>query len=167
MPDKREWTEAESEAAFRQLGDRIIDATRRWTRSARRQRLQRALYTVGGVELSLSQVDALESVAERDIRMHELAEIMAVDPSSATRTVAPLVHLGLVVRTVDPTNRRFVSLSITDPGRKVTEELARERHRLMREALEPMAPQRRLMFADLLEEWLSLQDNIDDTGVRR
>jgi DNA-binding MarR family transcriptional regulator len=167
LPEKRGWTEAESEAAFEQLGDRIIDATRFWARSARRQRLQRALYTVGGLEMSLSQVDAIESVAERDVRMHELAETMGVDPSSATRSVAPLVNLGLIERTVDPANRRFVILSITDAGRKVADQLKRERHRLMREVLEPMAPDRRLLFAELLEEWLSLLDNADDTGLSR
>jgi DNA-binding MarR family transcriptional regulator len=165
LAEKHGWTEAESEAAFQQLGDRIIDATRSWARSARRQRLQRDLYTVGGVVLSLSQVDALESVAERDVRMHELAETMGVDPSSATRTVAPLVNLELVERTVDPTNRRFVVLSITDAGRKVADQLKRERHRLMRTVLESMAPERRLLFAELLEEWLTLIDSADESGL--
>jgi hypothetical protein len=37
----------------------------------------------------------------------------------------------------------------------------------MREVLEPMAPDRRLLFAELLEEWLSLLDNADDTGLSR
>jgi DNA-binding MarR family transcriptional regulator len=165
MRDERGWTEAESEAAFAQLGDRIIDATRSWARSTRRQRLQRALYTVGGTELSLSQVDAIELVAKRDVRMHELAGIMGVDPSSATRSVAPLVDLGLVERTVDPTNRRFVVLSITDTGRKVADQLKEERHRLMRTVLEPMAPERRLLFAELLEEWLRLLDNADESEI--
>src|SRR6476469_7308279 len=68
-PARSAWSDEESEAAFRQLGDRVIDATRVWGRSRRRQRLQRDLYTVEGVQLSLGQVDALETVARGSVRM--------------------------------------------------------------------------------------------------
>ena len=46
-PD-RTWTEAESDAAFDALGDRLIEATRRFARSSRRQSMQADLYTVAG-----------------------------------------------------------------------------------------------------------------------
>lgn len=153
---ERPWTEQESRASFVELGDRVVKATRRWSRSSRRQRLQHELYTVSGVELSLSQIDALESVAVGDIRMHELAARLLVDPSTATRTVAPLVDLGLLERLPDPDNRRYVILRCTSVGRRTARRIARERMQLMEDVLAPMAPDRRLMLADLLEEYLDL-----------
>jgi DNA-binding MarR family transcriptional regulator len=152
------WTQQESRASFEALGDRVVKATRRWTRSSRRQRLQHELYTVGGIELSVSQIDALESVAAGDIRMHELAARLLIDPSTATRTVAPLVDLGLLERAPDPDNRRYVILRCTAAGRRTAKRIGKERMQLMEHVLAPMAPDRRLLFADLLEEYLDLID---------
>ncbi len=156
MGEPGSWTEQESRASFAQLGDRVVKATRRWSRSSRRQRLQHELYTVSGVELSLSQIDALESVAAGDIRMHELAARLLIDPSTATRTVAPLVDLGLLERLPDPDNRRYVILRCTAAGRRTARRIGKERMQLMERVLAPMAPDRRLMLADLLEEYLEL-----------
>lgn len=161
-----EWTEESSRASFEQLGDRVIDATRRWLRSGRRQRLQHDLYTVDGVELSLPQIDALEVVSARGMRMHELAERLHIDPSTATRTTAPLVDLGLVGREPDPTNRRYVIVRCTSTGRKAAARIAADRRRLMRDVLRPMAPDRRLQFAELLEEYLDLMDAYRVPGDR-
>jgi DNA-binding MarR family transcriptional regulator len=154
----RPWSEQESRASFEVLGDRVVKATRRWSRSSRRQRLQHELYTVSGVELSLSQIDALESVAVGDIRMHELAARLLIDPSTATRTVAPLVDLGLIDRLPDPDNRRYVILRCTAVGRRTARRIARERTQLMEDVLAPMSPDRRVLLADLLEEYLDLID---------
>jgi DNA-binding MarR family transcriptional regulator len=138
------------------LGDRLIEANRRLSRSARRQSLQTDLYTVDGQELGLAQVDALEAVARGDTRMHELAAHLGLDPSTVTRTTAPLVDLGLLERFTDPANRRYVVLRCTPTGKRAAATLSAGRQDLMRAVLEPMAPQRRLMFAELLDEYIDL-----------
>ena len=155
---RRGWSDEASKANFELLGDRIIDATRRWLRSGRRQRLQHDLYTVDGVELGLAQVDALEALSVSEMRMHELAERLDIDPSTATRTTAPLVELGLLEREPDPTDRRYVLVRCTPTGRTAATRIVEGRRRLMREVLKSMSPERRLLFADLLEEYLDLVD---------
>ncbi|WP_148113764.1 hypothetical protein, partial [Saezia sanguinis] len=60
-PAGRTWTDAESDAAFEVLGDRLIDVTRRFLRSNRRERIQTKLYTVKGRELGPAQIDAFEA----------------------------------------------------------------------------------------------------------
>jgi DNA-binding MarR family transcriptional regulator len=164
MPDRarRTWTAAESDAAFDLLGDRLIEATRRFSRSTRRRQLQAELYTVGGRELGLAQVDALEVVARRDTRMHELAAYLGLDPSTVTRTTAPLVDLGLLERFTDPSNRRYVVLSCTPTGRHVAERLTGGRRELMRAVVAPMDPDRRLLFAELLDEYIDLIERYQD-----
>ena len=156
---KRAWTEEESQAAFEQLGDGLIDATRRFNRSARRHRLQADLYTVDGRELSLAQVDVLEVVAAAgELRMHEVAAQLGIDPSTATRTTAPLVDLGLLDRSTDPANRRFVVLRCTAKGRRTAKRLVEGRRALMRQVLAGMAPKRRLLLAELLDEFSDLTE---------
>ena len=156
---ERAWTEEQSEAAFAQLGDALIDATRRFNRSARRHRLQADLYTVGGRELSLAQVDVLEAVAVAgELRMHEVAAQLGIDPSTATRTTAPLVDLGLLERRTDPANRRFVVLRCTAKGKRAATKLVEGRRALMRRVLAGMAPERRLLLAELLDEFSDLTE---------
>jgi DNA-binding MarR family transcriptional regulator len=162
VPAEPGWSDEESEAAFRQLGDRVIEATQVWSRSRRRERLQRDLYTVDGVQLSLGQVDALETIARGSVRMHVLADSLGIDPSTATRVVTPLVRHGLVERSVDESNRRFVTLTATESGLAAAQRIMQERRQLMREVLVSMAPERRLLLADLLEEWLGLMDRVGD-----
>lgn len=156
----RSWSDAESEAAFAALGDRLIDATRRFNRSTRRQRLQAALYTVDDRELTLAQVDALEVIAASgELRMQDVADRLGIDPSTATRTTAPLVDLGLLARATDPANRRFVVLRCTTKGRRTADRITNGRRRLMRDVLAGMAPARRLLLADLLDEFNTLTDH--------
>ena len=141
------------------VGDRIIRATQRWLRSSRRQRLQHDLYTVDSFELSLSQVDALEWIARGPLRMHELADRLHIDPSTATRTVAPLVDIGLVGRAPDALNRRFVVLRASPRGVEMATRITRGRRELMQNVLASMDSKRRLLLAELLEEYLTLTDD--------
>lgn len=152
----RTWTDASSEAAFERLGDRFVVLARRYSRSVRRDRLRSELYTVGHRELTPAQVEALETIAEGEIRMSEFAARLGIEASTATRSVAPIVDHGLVDRIVDPSNRRFVILRCTPEGLEVAAELTRRRRATMRGLLSDMAPDRRLELADLLEEYLGL-----------
>ncbi len=160
--DGRPWSEAESDAAFAVLGDRVIDATRRFLRYILIQRIKSEIYTVGSQELTLAQVDALEAVTrEGELRMNELAAHLGVDPSTVTRTTAPLVDLGLLERFTDPANRRYVVLRGTEQGRATARLLAERRRSTMRRVLAGMEPERRLLFAELLEEYTSLTEQTD------
>lgn len=157
----RSWTDAESDAAFDQLGDGIIDATRRFLRSHRRRRIQSELYTVNGHELSRTQVQALEVLnSEADLRMSHLAARLGLDPSTVTRIVNPLVTIGLVERFTDPSNRRVVLIRCTDEGTDTIDRVVDERRRVMRETLVPMEPSRRLLLAELLDEYTTLIEQV-------
>ena len=154
-----QWTDEESERSFDVIGDRLIEVIRRYLRLQQRLRGQAALYTIGDRELSLLQVDALEEVVSTGgLRMNELAARLGVDPSTATRTTAPLVDLGLLTRQTDPGNRRYVILRCTEQGASTAAWFAERRRSLMRYILEPMEPARRILLTDLMEEYLALSD---------
>lgn len=136
------------------LGDRITDAVRALRRG--QPHLQRDLYTVGRRELTPVQVTALELIASRPSwRMHELAAGLGVDQSTATRTVAPLAELELVTRDLDPDDRRCVVVAATGTGRRRSRTIAERRRAAMRDVVGRMAPDRRLLLAELLEEYLA------------
>lgn len=162
---ERPWTDAESDAAFEALGDKVITATRRFMRSNRRRRIEASLYTVHGHELSRTQIDVLEVVdREGEVRMSHLAARLRLDPSTVTRTVNPLVKLDLVERFTDPANRRSVVVRCTPGGADAIARVIDERRKVMRETLTPMAPSRRLLLAELLDEYTTLIAEVPATA---
>lgn len=142
-------------------GPELVEAILRLRRSSPSRLLQQDLYRVGDTQLTPVQVDALEFLSGRPVwRMHELARGLGVDPSTATRTVDPLVRLGLAEREPDPANRRYVVVRASRRGRTVSRRIGAARLGLMREVLAPMpvADRARLTalltrYADLIEEY--------------
>jgi DNA-binding MarR family transcriptional regulator len=133
--------------------------------------LQRELYSIGGHELTPVQIDMIEILATRKSwRMSELATACGVDPSTITRTFAPLVELGLAERNRSPDDGRLVLVSVTEHGRAHVRRIGKARHQLMRAVLSRLTPQRRILLADLLEDYIraveaeaKLRDGLTDS----
>jgi DNA-binding MarR family transcriptional regulator len=160
-PDGDDGWDVASEAAFAAIGDRFIDAYRDLRRSARREHMQRDLYLVGDRELTPVQVDALEALCLRERwRMGDIAKELRIDPSTASRTLAPLVDLELAARATDPADRRQVFVAATALGRATSDRIAAGRRTLMRAVLSLMAPDRRVLLTDLLEEYVRALETV-------
>jgi DNA-binding MarR family transcriptional regulator len=157
-----------SDIAFDLIGDRFITATQNLRRSHRRIDMQRELYWVGDRELTPAQVDALEVLCRRDQwRMREIAVELGVDRSTATRTIAPLVDLGLATRRTDEHDRRNVLLAPTRTGRVAAERIAEGRRHLMREVLSRIEPERRVLLTDLMEEYVAALEGSNGASATR
>ena len=151
------------EESFALIGERFIAANHALRQSSRRQRMQSELYRVGDRELTPVQVDTLEMLASRDEwRVREIADGLGVDRSTASRTLNPLVDLGLATRHTDPDDRRNVVVAVTATGRRTATAIKKRRHELMRAVLSELAPERRVLLTELLEEYVTALDNFDD-----
>lgn len=84
--------------------------------------------------VTLSQFRALALLdSEQQMRSADLADALAVSPSTATRLCDRLVRAGLVLRAASQEDRREVRLSLTGAGAKVVREgLTRRRRALSR-----------------------------------
>ncbi|MBF6064207.1 MarR family transcriptional regulator [Nocardia terpenica] len=69
--------------------------------------------------MPFSRIRVLKRLHKGAMTVSELARAAAMDAPAATVTVNDLEERGLVVREVDPTNRRSKLVSITDAGRAV------------------------------------------------
>ncbi|QIS24246.1 MarR family transcriptional regulator [Nocardia terpenica] len=69
--------------------------------------------------MPFSRIRVLKRLRKGAMTVSELARAAAMDAPAATVTVNDLEERGLVVREVDPTNRRSKLVSITDAGRAV------------------------------------------------
>lgn len=73
------------------------------------------------------------------MNMTELARCLGVSKEQATRTIAPLVEHGLVVRDKDEENRRLVIVSLTAQGREFLQQQWGASLHLLEERLSELA----------------------------
>lgn len=73
-------------------------------------------------EITLGQCHALVEIGRsKSISLNELAELLNLENSTMSRTVNNLVTSELAKRDIDPKDRRYVTISLTDSGRKLYE----------------------------------------------
>jgi DNA-binding MarR family transcriptional regulator len=73
---------------------------------------------------TVSQCHAIVEIGRaEDISLNELAEILALDKSTMSRTINKLVDSSLAVREIHPEDRRYVSIKLTNDGMKVFENI--------------------------------------------
>ena len=97
--------------------------------------------------VSLPQLRVLVLVADRgSLNLGQVAEALGVHPSNATRIVERLAVAGLLHRTEQPTDRRYLSLELTDRGHDVVQQVMAHRRTSILEVMAQMTgPQRRAL----------------------
>ena len=119
-------------------------------------RLFRRLRQQSDTGLSPSQQSALASIeAQGPVTLGDLAVVEQVTPPTVTKVISRLEDDGLVVRSVDDTDRRIVRASITAEGRRRLEHSRERRNAFLAARLDELGPDavRRLGDAiDVLEE---------------
>lgn len=82
--------------------------------------LQESEFSCCGI--TTSQCYALVEIGRvKSISLNELAELLNLENSTMSRTVNNLVTSELAKRDIDPKDRRYVTISLTDSGRKLYE----------------------------------------------
>jgi DNA-binding MarR family transcriptional regulator len=71
--------------------------------------------------LPFSRIRILSRLGRQSLTVKEVASVATVDAPAATVAVNDLEARGLVVREVDPENRRSKVVSLTDAGRQMVE----------------------------------------------
>lgn len=70
-------------------------------------------------KITMSQCHALVEIGRaKSISLNELAELLNLEKSTMSRTVNNLVTNELVKRDIDSSDRRYVTISLTDSGYK-------------------------------------------------
>lgn len=120
-------------------------------------------YLVGVSARSFDAVDEQVNVLELRIMvviaslglpsLSDVAQSTGVHLSRASRSCERLVQRGLVERRDDPNDRRQLSLSLTESGRRVLAEVAAARRTAVMPALAKMSPERVELLRELLEEF--------------
>lgn len=95
-----------ADEVWRGLTALVFDHRDRWRRAVMEQ-----------TGLPFSRVRALKRLARQPLTVKQLAYAATVDAPAATVAVNDLEERGLVVREIDPANRRCKLVSLTEAGR--------------------------------------------------
>lgn len=140
---------------------RIGVAWRELRRGARMQELRRLLASVGDRVLEPGQVDTLDLlVTHGELRMSELAEVLRVDASTATRAVASLETIGLAERTTPADDARARMVRASPRGAELRHRLLARRREVLLRALEGFDGDERERLAELLERLIEGIDRV-------
>ena len=115
----------------------------------------RASEDVGGV--SPVQLRALTALRQKgEANLAQLAEDIGITVSTASRLVDRLVGADWVHRGPSASNRREISLTLTDEGKRLLRRYDRRRVALLKEALERVPEERRDAVVAALAELVQL-----------
>jgi DNA-binding MarR family transcriptional regulator len=110
----------------------------------RLSRLLRPTPAAVAAGLTPTRISVLVTVVRLgSVRLSDLADYEAVNPTQLSRTIAQLVESGFVERWSDPDDRRAAWVKPTPAGRRLAERIRRERTDALSVALEDLAPQER------------------------
>lgn len=110
----------------------------------------RSIAAVGDT-ITLPQFRTLVVLHSRGpMKLTTLAELLAVNPSTATRTVDRLLALEMVARQPNPASRREVVIELSDPGRKLVRDVTRRRRAAIRKIVARMPENKRQGLVDAL-----------------
>lgn len=136
---------------------RIAHAWRELRRGAAMTTLRERF--AGEIGLDQGQADFLEAlVLAGTVRMRDLAELLRVDASSATRAVQRLVDRGLAERRTDERDARCVHVCATADGCALYDEILASRRAGMLELLADLSPAERRAIADGMEALVGALD---------
>lgn len=108
-------------------------------------RLNRRLRRQAGASsLTPTQLAALAAVERHSgITPGELAEREKMQPPSMTRVIAALEERGLLARSPHPTDRRQVTVSVTEPGHALLAQERRSKEAWLVHRLKELTPEER------------------------
>ncbi|MBU8809518.1 MarR family winged helix-turn-helix transcriptional regulator [Mycolicibacterium goodii] len=117
---------------------------------------RRRLIDDTGTVPSLSTLRVLRAVEQKEktgqgASIGEVAEYMAVEHSTASRSVGNVVAAGLLTKTLSPDDQRRCVLVLTDTGRKALSEVTERRRQMVAETVAEWPAEDVDTLVDLLE----------------
>lgn len=112
--------------------------------------------------VTLSQCHAITELGRvGTLSVIELAELLNLDKSTTSRNVDNLVAAGLVIREVNPEDRRYVSLKLSDEGIRLNNQINQGMDEYFNNVLSLISQSKRETVSEGLRELLKAVNQIN------
>ena len=144
----------------RQMAGRIARAWREIRRGFANNALRELIFEGEEYSIEAGQFDTLEQlVLHESIRMGDLADVLRVDPSTATRAVQRLIKDGLAEKVSHSGDGRVVYVAPTKRGHDLFKWVVARRSDVVMNVVGELSDDRREGIAVALEEFAVALDN--------
>ncbi len=110
--------------------------------------------------ITLAQCHALVEIGRSgSISLNELAELLNLENSTMSRTVNNLVTADLAKRDIDPKDRRYVTISLTDTGVELFKSIEDSMNSYFGKIFDAIPHEKKLQVLDGLQILLEAIDN--------
>jgi DNA-binding MarR family transcriptional regulator len=99
------------------------------------------------------------------VSLSELADATSLHLSTASRMCDRLVAMGLLHRADDPANRRQLTLTLTDEGRRLVQEVLRQRKQALTPLLSRLPVHSRAQLVTSLRSFAEVADEPADSDL--
>jgi DNA-binding MarR family transcriptional regulator len=117
--------------------------------------------------VSMTQCHAIVEIGRaKKISLIELADLLELEKSTMSRTINNLVDDGFVTREIDSSNRRYVSIQLTDKGLQVFQNIEDSMHQYYSNIFESIPEDKRDQVLESLEILVkSIKENDTKTNL--
>ncbi|AEW55272.1 Transcriptional regulator, MarR family [Bacillus cereus F837/76] len=103
-----------------------------------------------GVSLIQSHI-LFEVQRQKNPSLNELASSLGLDNSTLSRHIQGLVNKNLVERTQSPTDRRYLSITLTPEGEKYENEIGKQMNTYIEEILSNVPKEKRMQVLESID----------------
>lgn len=127
--------------------------------------LERKLCTLNESEMSccgitLAQCHSIVEIGRAgNISLIDLARLLNLDNSTISRTVNNLVNAGLVTRELNPEDRRYVTIQLTEAGKKIFDDIEKNMNSKFKKLFEKIPEGNRAQVLEGLKILIETLDN--------
>ena len=131
-------------------------------------RIERHNQTIMGVKKCEARVllcvEFLHNEKKCKVNISEISKSLSITPPSATEFVKNLINKGYLEKHVNPQDKRFIEITLTDNGKKIVQDLKKYFNSLFSGIIEKLGTEQSKLLIELLnivntyfEEWYSSQ----------
>lgn len=105
------------------------------------------------IDLHAGQREVMFAIASHNgLGLKELATMLSITSGAATQHVDSLVSAGLVVRSIDPNDRRAVTIELSKKGQSLIKRMYKLRNAAMEDALSTLSESELKTFVELFQK---------------
>lgn len=134
-----------------QLSDPTVDILHKWIEVSMHHSMRNLIHFARINGLSMSQIGALFHIHKGSMGVTDMGDHLGVTSAAASQMLERLVQQELILRSVDPKDRRVKHLALTDKGLQVFQESIRARQDWLNELSRNLSDSEKEQVSDALK----------------
>lgn len=132
--------------------DRFLNTLIKWIEKTTHRHMRSFMRYIRGSELSISQANTLMRLYHHGPSpVNDLAGHLGISVAAVSQLLNPLIDLGYIVRSTNPSDRRIKVIALTELGTSTVEKSIQQRHAWVNDLADEFSPSEKAQLLPTLE----------------